>query len=194
MRRLLRWYGANPLHLLALIGCFAVAGYAAARLVPSRPLGVATWFLGAVIGHDLLLMPLYTLADRSAAAVIRHRAPRLPPLPWINYLRVPAALSGLLFLVWFPLILRLPAHYQASTTLSPDPYLWHWLAVTGALFLISAVALALRIRHLRQSTATPEKPPADQQPQARPAARPGPPPGPGANYASEPDADDLGQG
>ena len=78
MRRLLRWYGANPLHLLALLACFALAGYAAARLVSSRPLGVAVWFLGAVVGHDLLLMPLYSLADRSALAAIRHRTPRLP--------------------------------------------------------------------------------------------------------------------
>lgn len=146
MRRLLRWYGANPLHLLALLGCFALAGYAAARLVPSRPLGVAVWFLGAVIGHDLLLMPLYSLADRSAMAAIRHRTPRLPALPWINYLRVPAGLSLLLLLVWFPLILRLHINYQASTTLSADPYFWHWLAVTGALFLLSAVMLALRLR------------------------------------------------
>ena len=146
MRGLLRWYGANPLHLLALLGCFALAGYAAARLVPSRPLGVAVWFLGAVIGHDLLLMPLYSLADRSAMAAIRHRTPRLPALPWINYLRVPAGLSLLLLLVWFPLILRLHTNYQASTTLSADPYFWHWLAVTGALFLLSAVMLALRLR------------------------------------------------
>jgi hypothetical protein len=159
MRRLTRWYGANPLHLLALLGGFALAGYAAARLVPSRPAGIAIWFLGAVIGHDLLLFPLYTLADRSAAAVIRHRPARLPAITWINHVRVPAALSGLLFLVWFPLILRLPAHYQASTTLSPDPYLWHWLAITGAMFLISAATLALRIRHLRQ----PASPPAEDR-------------------------------
>ena len=90
MRRLPRWYGANPLHLLALLGCFALAGYAAARLVSSHPVAVAVWFLGAVIGHDLLLMPLYSLADRSVLAAIRHRAPRLPAVPWINYLRVPA--------------------------------------------------------------------------------------------------------
>ena len=30
MRRFRRWYGANPLHLLAMLGCFALAGYAAA--------------------------------------------------------------------------------------------------------------------------------------------------------------------
>src|SRR5271167_2694823 len=126
MRRQLRWYGASPLHLLALLACFGLAGYAAARLVSSHPVAVVVWFLGAVIGHDLLLMPLYSLADRSALAAIRHRAPRLPAVPWINYLRVPAGLSGLLLLVWFPLILRLHTDYQASTTLSPDPFLWHW--------------------------------------------------------------------
>ncbi len=148
MSRLVRWYGAGPLHLLALLAGFALAGYAALQLVPSRPLGVAVWFLGAVIGHDLLLVPLYALADRSALTVIRHRAPELPTVGWINYVRVPAALSGLLLLVWFPLIFRLTTAYQASTTLSPAPYLWHWLAVTGALFLLSAAAFAVRLRRL----------------------------------------------
>src|SRR5215469_6291341 len=171
MRRLLRWYGANPLHLLAMLGCFALAGYAAARLVPARPLGLAVWFIGAVVGHDLLLVPLYSLADRSAMAAIRHRAPGLPAVPWINYLRVPAGLSALLLLVWFPLILRLHTRYQASTTLSPDPFLWHWLAVTGALFLLSAAALAVRLRALRHPFTPPGK---------EPPPRPLPPqPGPG---------------
>jgi len=164
MRRLLRWYGANPLHLLALLGCFALAGYAAARLVPSRPLGVAVWFGGAVVGHDLLLVPLYSLADRSAMAAIRHRAPRLPAIGWINYLRVPAGLSALLLLVWFPLILRLHTRYQASTTLSPNPFLWHWLAVTGALFLLSAAAFAVRLRAARRPAAPPARLPETPRP------------------------------
>jgi len=168
MRRLLRWYGANPLHLLALLGCFALAGYAAAQLVPSRPLGVAVWFLGAAVAHDLLLVPLYSLADRSATAAIRHRAPALPTIGWINYLRVPAALSGLLLLVWFPLILRLHTRYHASTTLSADPYLWHWLGVTGVLFLLSAVMFALRLRTARRPAS-----PSERQPAAPGAAHPG---------------------
>jgi len=146
MRRLLRWYGANPLHLLTMLGSFALAGYAAVQLLPLDIFGIATWFAGAVIGHDLLLMPLYTLADRSAAAVFRHIPPKLPEVQWINYLRVPVVLSGMLLLIWFPLIFRLPTGFQAATTLSLNPYLWHWLAVTGALFLLSAAALALRLR------------------------------------------------
>jgi hypothetical protein len=158
MRRQLRWYGASPLHLLALLACFGLAGYAAARLIPSRPLSVIAWFLGAVIGHDLLLMPLYSLADRSVMAAVRHRNPQLPVAPWINYVRVPAALSGLLLLVWFPLILRLRSPYHASTTLSADPYVWHWLAVTGALFLLSAVAFALRLRCKAHTAPPPERP------------------------------------
>jgi hypothetical protein len=156
MKRLLGWYGAGPLHLLSLLACFALAGYAAVQFVASRPLAVAVWFAGAVIGHDLLLVPLYSLADRSALAVIRHRAPGLPTVGWINYVRVPAALSGLLLLVWFPLIFRLTGVYHASTTLSPDPYLWHWLAVTGALFLLSAVAFAVRLRGTRVPAPPPE--------------------------------------
>ncbi len=163
MRRLLRWYGANPLHFLALLGCFALAGYASVQLVRSHPLAVAIWFTGAVVGHDLLLVPLYSLADRSAMAVIRHRAPRLPAIPWINYLRVPTALSALLLLIWLPLILRLHTNYHALTTLSPNPYLWHWLAVTGTLFLLSAAAFALRLR------GRPRPPDASREDQREPA-------------------------
>jgi hypothetical protein len=145
-RRFLRWYGAGPLHLLTMLGCFALAGYATAELLPNNAVGIPIWFVGAVIGHDLILMPMYTVADRSVMAVFRHRRPQLPAVPWINYLRVPAALSGMLLLIWFPLIFRLPRRFTATTTLSLDPFLWHWLAVTGALFLLSAMALAVRLR------------------------------------------------
>lgn len=171
MTRLLRWYGSSPLHLLAMIGSFALAGYAAAELLPVNPFGILVWFVAAVIGHDLLLMPLYTLADRSVMAVFRHHPLKLPAVPWINYLRVPAVLSGVLLLVWFPLIFRLPSHFPASTTLPLNPYLWHWLAVTGALFLLSATALALRLgagRRAARNGPTPSQeaavPPADGTP------------------------------
>ena len=152
--RITCWYGAGPLHLLTMLGCFALAGYAAAELLPNNAIGIPVWFAGAVIGHDLILMPMYTVADRSAMAVFRHRRPQLPATAWINYLRIPAALSGMLLLIWFPLIFRLPGRFTATTTLSLDPYLWHWLAVTGVLFLLSATAFAVRLRmnHARRKT------------------------------------------
>jgi peroxiredoxin len=85
-------------------------------------------------------------------------------------------LSGVLLLIWFPLIFRLPARFPASTTLSLNPYLWHWLAVTGALFLLSATALALRLGVARRSArngpaSTQEAAPADEAPDG-PGAHP----------------------
>ena len=146
MRWFRRWYGANPLHLLAMFGCVLLTGYAGAALLRVKAVGVLIWFAGAVVGHDLILVPLYVLADRSVMAVFRHRPPELPAVPWINYLRVPAALSGMLLLIWFPLIFRIPSHFPRTTDLSLNPYLGHWLAVTGVLFLLSATAFALRLR------------------------------------------------
>lgn len=118
---------------------------------------------------SLLLFPLYSLADLSVrrllprratgtsdrpagrdGAGVRHvsagTAPQGPPV--INYVRVPAPFSLLLLLlVWFPLILGLSsAEYHWASDLSTAPYLWRWLAVTGAMFTISAVSYALRLR------------------------------------------------
>ena len=153
MRWFRRWYGANPLHLLAMFGCVMLTGYAAGGLLQVKPISVLIWFGGAVVGHDLILVPLYVLADRSVMTVFRHRPPKLPTVPWINYLRVPAALSGMLLLIWFPLIFRIPGHFPRTTDLSLNPYLGHWLAVTGVLFLLSAVAFALRLRPGRRGRA-----------------------------------------
>ena len=154
MRWFRRWYGANPLHLLAMFGCAALTGYAGAGLLQVKAVGVLIWFIGAVVGHDLILVPLYVLADRSVMTVFRHRPPRLPAVPWINYLRVPVALSGMLLLIWFPLIFRIPSHFPRTTDLSLNPYLGHWLAVTGVLFLLSAAAFALRLRPGRRGRDT----------------------------------------
>src|SRR6201996_2146228 len=150
MRWFSRWYGANPLHLLALVGCFALAWYAGAGLLHAKPVGVAVWFVGAVVGHDLILMPLYALADTSVTAIFKHRPPKLPTVPWINYLRVPVVLSGLLLLMWFPLIFKIPTRFPRYTDLSLDPYFGHWLVITGALCVLSAVALAFRLRPGRE--------------------------------------------
>ena len=94
-----RRYGASPLHALAHLGAFALAGFALLQLVEVRAAGnVLVWFIGAVVLHDFLLLPFYSALDRAAQAVGgRARA--------VNHLRVPLGLSALLLLVSFPLIL-----------------------------------------------------------------------------------------
>jgi len=159
-----RWYGARPLHLLALLAAFSLAGYAVhAVAVAGQWRGFAVWFAIAIAGHDLLLFPLYSLADLSLRRLLPPAAGGRGPGPVagraeqgqqrpaapgaLNYIRIPAAFSLLLLLVWFPLILGLSsASYQRASGLSTSPYLWRWLAVTGAAFLISAVCYALRLR------------------------------------------------
>jgi len=147
-----RTYGAHPLHLLSLLACFALAGYAA--LQASRgplPLRMAVWFIGAVIAHDLVLFPLYALADRSLTRLLPHRRPVLGA-GGVNYVRVPALLSGLLLLVFFPLILRRsePA-YGAASGLNEAPYLARWLLLSGAGFAVSAVLFAVRAGRSRRA-------------------------------------------
>ncbi|MEV6833064.1 hypothetical protein AB0N17_00780 [Streptomyces sp. NPDC051133] len=154
MARFVRWYGSGPLHLLVLIASFALTGYAMVRLFAVRPLEVAVWFVGAAVLHDLILLPLYSLADLSALSVLRHRPADGPALPWINHLRVPAFLSGLLLLVWFPLVFRLAVPYPGDTGLSDSVYLGRWLAITGLLFAGSAVVFALRLRRFRRARRT----------------------------------------
>lgn len=144
--RVARWYGANPLHLLACVGAFSLAGYAALRFVPANPLGVAAWFVGGALGHDLLLLPLYSLADRSVAVVVRRRAPKATQTVWLNHVRIPAALSALAFAVFFPLILRLPRNLEGVTGRPPPDYFGRWLLLTGVLFAGSAFLLACRLR------------------------------------------------
>ncbi|PZS19620.1 MAG: hypothetical protein DLM60_09890, partial [Pseudonocardiales bacterium] len=62
------------------------------------------WFLGAVIAHDLVLFPLYALADRSLSTGLRSLRPGSPPgrtpprVAALNYLRVPILGTGLLLL------------------------------------------------------------------------------------------------
>ena len=234
-----RWYGARPLHLLALLAAFALAGYAVRGVVAAGQWrGFALWFAVAIVGHDLLLFPLYSLADLSLRRLLPGRpgrrdvgaagppgpavsspavsSPGSPNIPFsqtriydprpapasdsspggpspghsgpasagphqsssgpassgpahtgpahtgpahtgsahtgpaspvINYIRVPAAFSLLLLLVWFPLILGLSARtYHRASGLVTSLYLGRWLAVTGVLFAASAASYALALR------------------------------------------------
>lgn len=149
MNRFRRWYGAGPLHLLALLAAFCLAGYAALQLAHARPLAIAVWFVGAAVAHDLLLLPLYAIADRSLMALWRRSTPSGSAALWLNHVRIPVLGSGLLLLVWFPSIFRLSDSYRSATGLSTSGYMARWLLISAVLFLASALALALRLRRHR---------------------------------------------
>lgn len=144
-----RRYGAPSLHLLLALASFALAGYAGVRLLKGDTLGVVVWFVGAAVLHDLVLLPLYTLADRALQALLRvgddHPPGRSTRAVNIGYVRVPVFLSGLLLLVYFPLILRRVGDYTLLTGLPDDPFWEHWLLITAGLFTASAVLLTARM-------------------------------------------------
>jgi hypothetical protein len=143
-RRFLGLYGGSPLHLAGQLACFLVAGYAAVQLLGARPAAVLLWFVGAAVLNDILLAPLYLLVDRTG-----RRRRGFPS--WWNHVRVPAAVSLLLLLVWFPEIARRSHSYTRLSGLDASPYVGRWLAVTGALFVLSALALGLgRVRAARR--------------------------------------------
>ncbi|WP_329326076.1 hypothetical protein [Streptomyces luteogriseus] len=133
----------SPLQLLLLSCSFALAAYAGVRLLAGDWLGVALWVVGAAVLHDLVLLPLYAAADR---AVVRGLG-RVRRREWVMYARVPAALSGLLLLVWFPLISGMvEERYRSGTGLPPQVFLTRWLLITAVLFAGSALLLVLRLR------------------------------------------------
>ncbi|HSH62105.1 MAG TPA: hypothetical protein VK988_21145 [Acidimicrobiales bacterium] len=140
-----RAYGSGPYHFVAVVVCFAVSGYAILRLADSaQPVLIGLWFLGALLAHDFLLYPLYTLLDRATA-----RGQGLggtDRASWINFVRVPVLIVGLVFLVWFPLILGVNAKtYRAASGLGTGRFLGRFLAFTAAVFLVSAALYCLRL-------------------------------------------------
>ncbi|MFD8819955.1 hypothetical protein ACFV23_52890 [Streptomyces sp. NPDC059627] len=152
MRPIPRPAVGSPLQILLLACSFALAAYAGVRLLSGDWLGVALWVVGAALLHDLVLLPLYALADRAVARGLGAAGRR----EWTMYVRVPAALSALLLLVWFPLISGTVAgHYRSATGQSADGFLARWLLITAVLFGGSALLLARRLRR-----ATKRRPPA----------------------------------
>lgn len=142
-----RWYGEGPLQLVLLAATFALAGYAGVRLLEGDTFGVAVWFVGSALLHDLVLLPVYATADRVVRVALGPR----PGL--VNFVRVPAFLSGLLLLMWFPLITRQAKRYEPASGLSPDVFLGNWLLITAALFAGSALWLTVRtLRSRRRAT------------------------------------------
>ena len=165
-----RWrssYGDSPLHLLTLLGCFSLVGYVLSELGPVHLWNqhdwwksIIVWFVGAVVVHDAILFPLYALANRSVAeawTVVRGRLPEgKPVLQSLNYVRLPLMGSGLLLLVYFPGIFkRGPRSFRAATGLTQAPYLGRWLLLCAVMFVVSALAYAVRWRYVSRRELAP---------------------------------------
>ncbi|MEV6678590.1 hypothetical protein AB0N09_17275 [Streptomyces erythrochromogenes] len=145
MNRFRARYGASPLHLALTLCSFALALYAGVRLLDGDTWGVAAWFVGAALLHDLVLLPLYSVADQGLQSLLPPREPGAARGLSTNYVRVPAFVSGLLLLVWWPLILGRVEQFTAVSALPADVFLGRWLLITAALFAGSALWALIRM-------------------------------------------------
>lgn len=143
--RFARLYGARPWHLLVLLVLLALTAYTGSRLLGDAALlPIVLWFVGSAVVWDLIVGPAVGLADKGLRAATPAPRRRVSPL---NYVRVPAALAGLLLVMFAPLILRRSEQvYAAKAGLEQDPYLYRWLAITAVLFAVSALAYLLARR------------------------------------------------
>ncbi len=157
-KRFRRLYGSTPLHLLALVASLLLAGAGVVgwldSYTTSDEVRILIWLLGAIILHDLVLLPFYALLDRIAFGA-RHERRAGPPLEhahgWV-YVRAPALLSGLIFLAFFPEILRLGDQtYNVASGLNQNVYLLRFLITCGVLFAVSGLAYAVSLARGRQA-------------------------------------------
>lgn len=189
MRAIPRWavqlYGERMFHLIVVVAALALGVYAVSVLGVRNLFNpnvwwqsIVVWFAVAVIGHDLILFPLYTLADR---LLPRQRGPHndrptSPQLsgrvPLTNYVRMPTLAAGLLLMLFLPGIIQQGAPtYQAATGLTQAPYLSRWLLLTATFYLVSAICYAVKTPLVQRRTAgSVAATPAVRTPPARPAA------------------------
>ncbi len=152
-----RWrrrYGAGPLHLLAHLAVLALAAFALDQIFSGGDVKhLLAWYVGLAIAHDLVFVPMYTELDRLGRRLLA----RLPSRPFgdvrpINHLRAPALISGVLLLVYAPLITgRSDAELIEVTGHAFHGYLLNWLLVTAVLFIGSGFIYAVRVARVRAS-------------------------------------------
>ncbi len=123
------------------VAAIAVAAWAFSHMFDPEfapfPLNLAVWFVGGALLHDLVLLPAYSAADGVARRVL--------PAGVLNHIRIPAAVSGVVLLVYFPRILdRQPQNFERALGQAPPDYLARWLWFTAALFVLSAGVYAVR--------------------------------------------------
>jgi len=172
LKRFRALYGASPLHLLGALASFAIIAVAVSGWFAEPAVSlkyILIWFAGAIVAHDLLLLPAYSALDRLTTIRRRRPAPAAPPSDAepagdVNapagaasvaghvYLRVPVILSGMLLLVFGPEILNLgDSTYHVASGQHQHVYLARYLVIVAVLFGLSALAYArARFSHARR--------------------------------------------
>ena len=132
-------YGASPLHLLAHLVALPLVAFALLQIAERGDAArILVWLALSAVVHDLLLLPFYGVLDRLG----QRTAGRA-----VNFVRVPALLSGLLLLVFFPAISgKGEGAFHGVSGLDYDGYLARWLLITAALFAVSGAVYGLRSR------------------------------------------------
>jgi hypothetical protein len=123
--------------LLAYLALLPLCAWALLEILGGRSASrIALWLVAAVVVHDLVLLPLYSGADRIAQAALRGA---------VNYVRIPAALSLLMLLVFWATIAGAgEGAYRATSGETYEGYPARWLLVSAALFAGSGLLYRLR--------------------------------------------------
>jgi hypothetical protein len=123
--------------LLAYLALLPLCAWALLELLGGRSAErIALWLVAAVVVHDLVLLPLYSGADRTAQALLGES---------VNYVRIPAALSLLMLVVFWGTIAGAgEPGYRATSGETFDGHAERWLLVTAALFAGSGLVYLLR--------------------------------------------------
>jgi len=139
MARIRALYGASPLHLLAHLVALPLAAFALLQLARSgTAVAIFTWLVASVLLHDFVLLPFYSALDR-----LGRRATGAA----VNYVRVPALISGLLLIVFIGTISgKGGGVFHGVSGLDYEGYFGRWLLVTAALFVASGLVYLLRGR------------------------------------------------
>lgn len=141
-------YGASPLHLVGHLLAFGVAAFALDQIFSGGDIEqLLAWYIGFALLHDLVLIPLYTGVDRLFRGIVG-RLPASGPgaIRLVNHVRVPALISGVLLLIYLPLITRVGNHtFRFYSGHNVEGYLRNWLLITAALFLGSAAVYGVRV-------------------------------------------------
>jgi hypothetical protein len=127
----------SRLSLLAYLALLPLCAWALLEILEGRSAErIAIWLVAAVVVHDLVALPLYSGADRVAQSVLRGA---------VNYVRIPAALSLLMLVVfWATIAGKGEGAYRATSGETFHGHATRWLLVSAALFAGAGLLYLLR--------------------------------------------------